>query len=693
MAEFYIPSLSQMKKLIKTNSYFRINKYWTNYGDRYWLNQDSSDKPRKAKTVGKFGIQESSVYDCHKARPYLTYSDIKDKCSNVRTIDGSTAVDYGEYIGTQETDEKIIKRLNDFYESNNLLLTGKKYYITEVELKLSISFFNRFFSPEYYYGNQKYVYCESFYSPKAGIESTHKNRWYKVEPITWIVDEAENIAVARNPIILSNNLNNINEYLNSEFNSDIIPSDLSSMLKTNPNSNNTPIKNLLYQINEWIYILETDTHNVKYENHLSNKLISLKKVLKSTPNYNFILDKLSNVMETYINKLNNKSIENDCPDEAIEVEIEQYVSDFIDGLSNSINDKTLANKLVAINYDIYEDDYEQPKTEFKTKSEKIQFIVDKIKELSQYRKNYRDIKNKIEKLISEYNDKITKASEGLTLDYIDQDLIYSTLIDEFNAILNEQKSYTLSMKKYYRMLDLINEWEDILNGKEIKTPSNDLSKNFETLRMVVFPYLASKKTEIELNDDKNTDIGYKWSDIIDKELFEINNDDMRADISFQNKLLEILEKEKEKINEFIQSEYEDGYRSISEFEQAIRLKYQGIILAISNEVSKMDFISNFKATYNALLDEKIIDSNNKYIQKLLELLNDITKYVKINGSQEDRKKLNSILASSIDYNQDINSILNEIKNRYIEAYKIQLDIIERSTKRDNTNSNVINVEL
>lgn len=678
MSKFFIPSLELMQKLIKENDYFKVNKFMTSYGESYWLAPEHDNKNKKAIVAGKnygpidkanvageFGVRKVSVDKKHIVRPCTHYSSIKDKCTNVRSINGVTEVDYGEFIGCKETNKERIELLNNLFTYDNLLYTDKYYH-----------FFNH---AEVYYANQKYVYDRPYRAFAV------PSQWYKIEPITWIVDEKNDIAIAKNPIIFPLGMAAALRYLNNTFEEDITPSNFKTY--KDPISLDFDASYIFQyknQVGEWIYVLATDVHNNKYKNHTSTKLIALRKALSTLSNYEEIIQPLINKLEYYVYKYNgndNRLFVKKSFVSALFLEIENYITNFIDGLSKSIRDKEIANRLIGINNGIYEEPKKtEPKKPIGSKSEEIQKIVDEILELAKPRKDFDNIKKKIEDLIADYKERISRpVSKGLSLDNVDKDQEYSMLHHELSIILDEQRSIFQNFNKYYSMLTLIQEWKNIVNGNTDKVSDNSFSKSIATLVKVVLPYIdeEEKITQTEKEADSNQQIKTE----------EINDTNY-----LRNRLLTILNEEEEKIKEFIESENQNGYNGFDDFNYSFASRYHDVLNEISKVINKFNFINIFKETYSELINGNIKITNDHYIERYMGELEIIINYVQANGNEEEKKRLDSVLSSPINFNGDITNIFGELERRFKDIYGIKLDIEERlktEAKSDDLNIQVV----
>ncbi len=135
------------------------------------------------------------------ARPALPYSVIQNISSNVvRGASGVLEVEYGEYPQTV-VDNNLSYQLDYLFNVGNLKLTGKKYTADSVN-NYSTPFKAREFK-EYEYNGDKYIrFVADWKNNGENLSNGEKIKegstyWIKVEPIKWLVDLEEDIAVAK----------------------------------------------------------------------------------------------------------------------------------------------------------------------------------------------------------------------------------------------------------------------------------------------------------------------------------------------------------------------------------------------------------------------------------------------------------------------------------------------------------------
>lgn len=141
-------------------------------------------------------------------RPILNFSSISKLCLNKKYNEFNVLeIEFGEYPKSAAKEE-LQKILEDLYKNNKLLKTNKKY------CTLSDTYV------EYEYNNQKYIRVSSKKSCKAKLSNNFcycesDNVWIKIEPIKWLVDKENDIAVAKDILSSGIPFNNFNNYINN----------------------------------------------------------------------------------------------------------------------------------------------------------------------------------------------------------------------------------------------------------------------------------------------------------------------------------------------------------------------------------------------------------------------------------------------------------------------------------------------
>ena len=160
-------------------------------------------------------------------RPVLSYSKIKDDISNeIINEDGIKQIEYGEYP-QYAANKKLQDKLEELYENNELIKTGKKY--TTDSRKYDE--YDKDFLPqehiEYEYDDKKYVRVKanSFHNKfTLSNDEIYKNGyyvWIEVSKIKWLVDEKNDIVLSKYILVAGIQLDNKEKYNDAFENSNI----------------------------------------------------------------------------------------------------------------------------------------------------------------------------------------------------------------------------------------------------------------------------------------------------------------------------------------------------------------------------------------------------------------------------------------------------------------------------------------
>ena len=155
-------------------------------------------------------------------RPALSYSSIKSIVLNtVIGANGIKEIEYGEY--PQEiVDENYSHELERAYNNKNLRTTGKNYTTDSVKYQDAHISFKPRTHTEYEYNGQKYIRFVGDLNGDGEVMSDGRRikngeiYWVKVEPITWLVDEEQNIAITKKIIVSGIQFDNERKY-NGDF--------------------------------------------------------------------------------------------------------------------------------------------------------------------------------------------------------------------------------------------------------------------------------------------------------------------------------------------------------------------------------------------------------------------------------------------------------------------------------------------
>ena len=186
------------------------------------------------------------------ARPALPYLSISSISSNgVRGTNGILEVEYGEYPQTVVI-EDFARTLESAYSNEIISQTGKSYTTDSIGHHDFYTPFQARTHTEYEYNGKKYIRFVGDSNCKGRVLSDGRAiqegivYWVEVEPIVWLVDEKEDIALSKKLIFSGVQFKNssgykgnfertdIKQFMDTHFSKDIIP----NKVKTNTNVEN-----------------------------------------------------------------------------------------------------------------------------------------------------------------------------------------------------------------------------------------------------------------------------------------------------------------------------------------------------------------------------------------------------------------------------------------------------------------------
>lgn len=241
-----------------------INKVGKNNSVCCWWSKSTyvNNKVAGVDRYGSYGMANGFLRDVG-ARPAISYSSISSIASNVvRNKYGVLEVEYGEYPQTVVS-KKISKKLESAFLKGAINQTGKSYTTDSISIFESIPFQART-HVEYEYEGKKYIRfvgdsnCNGKILSNGVVVREGMPYWVEVEPIKWLIDEKENIALSKK-IIFSGvqfgrkccydgdlTLAFIKEFMDKYFSKDIVNDNLFYICKRiNEIDDNVNIKNEL----------------------------------------------------------------------------------------------------------------------------------------------------------------------------------------------------------------------------------------------------------------------------------------------------------------------------------------------------------------------------------------------------------------------------------------------------------------
>lgn len=307
--------------------------------------------------------------------------------------------------------------------------------------------------------------------------------------------------------------------------------------------------------------------------------------------------------------------------------------------------------------------------------DEITTLINEISVYAEYYHGTEDVNTVVRKLITKYNNDILELKNNTGLTLVTEDTLHVGLISDLNRILDKIKKNMESSKEYNKILDFIDKCIDTLQGKETECDSELLPKltsgheNQMILRRKIITLLEEDKKDVKayleyintLTDGINLRLappilGYK-----DLSSYETH---------FRIRLHPILE------SMVSMSKNEEKRIEIEAYESML------------NELSKFSSNEQFISTALILINSGNyihVDSNNRFIDTLLDSINEEVNSIRRNSEDID---LNGILSIELE-SYDILSISKSLSKILISLYRINLDILEEKVKNERLNKYLI----
>lgn len=318
--------------------------------------------------------------------------------------------------------------------------------------------------------------------------------------------------------------------------------------------------------------------------------------------------------------------------------------------------------------------------------DEITTLINEISVYAEYYHGTEDVSIVVKNLITKYNNDILELKNNTGLTLVTEDTLRVGLISDLNRILDKIKKNMESSKEYNKILDFIDKCIDALQGKETECDS-ELYKDIYRIQSEIFPKLTS--------DHENQMI-------------------------LRRKIITLLEEDKKDVTAYL--EYINtltdginlrlappilGYKDLSSYETHFRIRLHPILESMVsmskneekrieieayesmlNELSKFSSNEQFISTALILINSGNyihVDSNNRFIDKLLDSINKEVNNIRRNSEDID---LNGILSIELE-SYDILSISKSLSKILISLYRINLDILEEKVKNERLNKYLI----
>ena len=299
---------------------------------------------------------------------------------------------------------------------------------------------------------------------------------------------------------------------------------------------------------------------------------------------------------------------------------------------------------------------EATKPENKSKTESL---IEEIYEYCKDLPNGDELTKKIDELADEYNEKLTKIyelkkKEVPTLETLSA--ITNELELKLNMILDDLKQHHEKYKAYFEMIDIINEYIDVVNGSE-KESNNELTADLNTIISVCIPFLKA--------EDGN---------------------------KLKTELLTILNNQKQEIMNYLHTSSifnhttpnkELKYGNVDEMNLDLRKKLHPLLKDLSTSVNKRDIELEIKESMTKIINGLYSEPKNKLLSYYLSEINDT--YTRITNllvsvpkelQTKYKEKIRNIMASEIDYNENFITISKNLMKIWLSLNKVESELEE-----------------
>jgi len=610
-----------------------------------WWWTKSSDVYDGARVVNELGSRSWYYVDTRHggARPALPYLLISSISSNVvRGKNGILEVEYGEYPQTIVSKDLSVV-LEKLYQNEELTKTGKSYTTDSTNIYADTPF-RAIEHIEYEYNGKKYIRI------LGGSNSQNRELsdgrtikygepyWVEVEPIKWMIDEKNDVALSKYILFSGVQFNNernytgnfketdIYKFLVNHFIKDIVPSKFKNKEYKNINKAQQEIKKLLDEIYLIIDNMPNEFRDLIIER--INNIIEENKKNKNNPKPTMNLDKSNKEINLTLNSSVSRNKNT----------IEEELRNIIEILSRRKEYTDLVGKTK-----IYRKLFDENITNLPEDINSIENIIKSIIYFANLMDD--DNKNKIITKLNSILDEPQKVFEillksgmsgkvGLTLDYNNNP--EQDLMKDLCSYLDEVIAYHKKFKDYTALLKSLTD-DEIDNPKNIND-INDIINNTN--------YAISKIDDLK---DKERLIK-EFNQIKDKyiEILRDNINNESVEDSYEKTVLSLHEDLHPLLIEL---------NTIIKREQIIKNIRRDLLLSISM-IKEMKTSDDFKPSVITSFTEEIIKEINnsslnhsevsEFILQILEFINDrlaLLENIELTVNEEElEKKINNDFA-------------------------------------------------
>jgi len=298
-------------------------------------------------------------------------------------------------------------------------------------------------------------------------------------------------------------------------------------------------------------------------------------------------------------------------------------------------------------------------------------LIGEIKEQLQLIKDHKDkvmdLSLRVNMLLDNYNQDISKISDKSLLVVGDQTIAYlqKNLILELEEVLDELKKLNISIKIYYEIRDYLEEMLEILNNEEVEIDT-ELKKDFRVISNVIIPFL---------NSDEQVKMRKVFGNILEEELQRVNDT-----------IVQIVMCEK--------VDYQE-YQTINEFELLVRKKIHSSLEMLNERVIKCDVSRRILDGTRQIIENCYKNDRYNLISFYVNVMNEIYCEIKEKYKLSDKESelLLEVIQTKVDTEQELHKVIKQLMTIINRLYNIMFDLEEREAREQVIKKSYIRVRI
>ena len=256
-----------------------------------------------------------------------------------------------------------------------------------------------------------------------------------------------------------------------------------------------------------------------------------------------------------------------------------------------------------------------------------------------------NVKTKVKDIVDEYNNGLSKTTEGLSL--TTNNGVYTNAVIKLENLRDTLYHNFEKNLDYYDILDLISSMIKRLNNEDTNL-DYEILKDLDTLNNI-----------LKYSEDEQT----------------------------KNEIITYLENERQSITDYLCGKKEIDYKNIDEFVKKFRLFLVPILTKVSGDVSKIDVMEQIKDYAFNEMNDKTTENTNNYIKLILIEIDKIKKSIVELDSEYTFEDLDY---SSFKTGKEI---LDYLDKKYMEYYRVYLNLMKIKANEENYESSIVHLNI